>query len=97
MIYNLKSSGTETEVELKGRLTYSDYNVFRQIADTLGVQNCVFDLNGLEFIDSAGLGMLLLARDRIEECRGKIILRGAQDQVRKMIELGKFDDLFIVE
>jgi HptB-dependent secretion and biofilm anti anti-sigma factor len=97
MIHRIKSTGQKTELEIKGRLTYSDYNAFRQLSDVLGTidgQSCVIDLEELEFIDSAGLGMLLLARDRITERNGVIILKGAHGQVRKMLDLGKFDTLF---
>lgn len=100
MIHRIKSTGQKTEFELKGRLTYSDYNSFRQLSEVLGTvegQMCTIDLSELEFIDSAGLGMLLLARDRINERKGNITLRGAHGQVRKMLELGKFDTLFQVE
>jgi anti-anti-sigma factor len=99
MIHRIKSTGQKTEFELKGRLTYSDYNSFRQLSEVLGTvdgQMCTIDLAELEFIDSAGLGMLLLARDRINERKGTIVLKGAHGQVRKMLELGKFDTLFEV-
>jgi anti-anti-sigma factor len=97
MIYKLKSTGPKTEVEVKGRLTYSDYGLFRQITDVIGTstnQQCILDLSELEFIDSAGLGMLLLASDKIQECHGSIVLLNASGQVKKMIELGRFDAIF---
>lgn len=97
MIFKIKSTGTNAEIEIKGRLTYSDYALFRQITDVVGTadnQYCQLDLTELEFIDSAGLGMLLLARDKIQECKGSIALINASGQVKKMIELGRFDALF---
>lgn len=100
MIYKIKSTGPKTEIEIKGRLTYSDYGLFRQITDVIGVsenQVCHIDLTELEFIDSAGLGMLLLARDKIQECKGHIALINAVGQVKKMIELGRFDTLFEIQ
>ncbi|CAO5674701.1 MAG: STAS-domain containing protein [Holosporales bacterium] len=100
MIHTIKSSGQKITIQIKGRLTYTDYNSFRQISEMLGTtegQQCSIDLSELEFIDSAGLGMLLLARDKVFEKKGTISLKGSHGQVRKMIELGKFDTLFLIE
>ena len=97
MIYKVIATGQKAEIEFQGRLTYSDYSQFRQITNVIGEstnQICVFNLSDLEFIDSAGLGMLLLARDKIQECRGNITLLNASGQVKKMIDLGRFDALF---
>jgi len=100
MQHTIKSTNQKVTVSIKGRLTYTDYNNFRQITDSLGQfdgQNCVFDLSELEFIDSAGLGMLLLSRDKVIENKGTITLKGSHGQVKKMLELGKFDDLFLMD
>lgn len=97
MLYKIITTGKKVEVDFNGRLTYSDYSIFRQIADIIGEipeQECVFNLAELEFIDSAGLGMLLLARDKVQDCRGHITLLNPKGQVKKMIDLGRFDALF---
>jgi anti-anti-sigma factor len=97
MLYKIITTGQKAEIEFNGRLTYSDYSLFKQITDIIGEstnQECIFNLSALEFIDSAGLGMLLLARDKIQECRGNITLLNPSGQVKKMIELGRFDALF---
>lgn len=100
MIYTVKSAGPNIEVDMKGRLTFADYSSFRDIAqvftDQLN-QSCLFDLTELEFIDSAGLGMLLIARDKLHSTNGHITLKGAQGQVKKMLDLGRFDSLFTIE
>lgn len=100
MLYTLKNSGLTTEIDLKGRLTFSDYGTFRDITKLFGEhhnQSCMFDLSELEFIDSAGLGMLLIARDRLKSADGNIVLKGARGQVKQMLDLGRFDTLFVLE
>jgi anti-anti-sigma factor len=100
MIYNLRNSGDQTTIDLKGRLTFSDYAVFREVVDifnTSPVKRCLLDLSELEFIDSAGLGMLLIARDKVQGKNGHLVIRGASGQVRKMLDLGRFDTLFTLE
>lgn len=100
MIYTLKNEGAMTAVDLKGRLTFADYSMFREIIshfNTPEFGKCHFNLTELEFIDSAGLGMLLLARDKMEDKKGQLVLKGAQGQVKRMFELGRLDTLFTME
>lgn len=99
MIFTFKKVGPETVIDIRGRLTFSDYSNFREMTQMLTeykTKNCQIDLTGLEFIDSAGLGMLLIARDKIRAVDGQISLIGAQGQVKKMLDLGHFDRLFQV-
>ncbi len=100
MIYTLKSKGPKIEFDMRGRLTFADYSSFREITNMVTDNNskcCLFDLSELEFIDSAGLGMLLIARDKLKSVNGNVILKGAQGQVKKMLDLGRFDSLFNIE
>lgn len=88
------------EIDLKGRLTFSDYSVFREISDYLNQFNpktCLVNLKDLEFIDSAGLGMLLIMRDKVATKNGVVVLKNSQGQVKKMLTLGNFESLFSVE
>jgi HptB-dependent secretion and biofilm anti anti-sigma factor len=97
--YTFKVTGTETKINLKGRLTFADYGNFREMIDTCSEHSSKkyhIDLSNLEFIDSAGLGMLLIARDKINLKQGEIALVGAQGQVKKMLDLGRFNSLFEV-
>ena len=41
--------------------------------------------------------MLLLARDEGEKTNTTVTLRGAQGQVRRMLEVARFDTLFRLE
>jgi anti-anti-sigma factor len=100
VIYTMRNEGPTTEIDLKGRLTFADYSIFREITAIFNdaeVDVCFFDLSGLEFIDSAGLGMLLIARDKLQSRNGQLVLRGAMGQVKKMIDLGRLDALFSME
>ena len=100
MLYELKSTSPQMEIDLRGRLTFSDYSVFREISDQLnlyGPKSCLLDLENLEFIDSAGLGMLLIVRDKMTSKNGSVVLKNSQGQVKKMLTLGKFESLFTIE
>lgn len=100
MNYTTEKSGNTVKVELQGRLTFGDHSIFRKLIDEIRVQEAatqILDLSGVEFIDSAGLGMLLLARDEGEKSCATVILKAAQGQVRRMLEVARFDTLFNLE
>ena len=100
MKYAINSTPEKVHISIEGRLTYTDYNNFKYITNALGEhinQNYIIDLSDLDFIDSAGMGMLLLARDQASKHKGNITIKGPQGQVKKMLELGKFDTIFLIE
>ncbi|OIQ88863.1 STAS domain protein [mine drainage metagenome] len=101
MEYRIVSAeGGRTVVECSGRLTFSNSTTFMRVAEELkatGGDDWVFDLSGLEFIDSAGLGMLLMARDMAGQQNGRMALRGAAGQVEKALSLARFDELIPTE
>lgn len=100
MNYTSKTIGDAVIVEIKGRLTFADYSQFRELTELFTEKKsrkCQLNLDDLEFIDSAGLGMLLIARDKMRMQDGEVTLHGAQGQVKKMLDLGHFGSLFRVE
>jgi anti-anti-sigma factor len=53
---------------LSGMLTYNSYSTFRPLFDAVdanGEGDVVLDLGDLHFLDSNGLGMLLVLKDRV--------------------------------
>ena len=90
----------DATVSLSGDLTFTDHVAFREIADRLAgssARTITIDVSDLKFIDSAGLGMLLIAREEAAKTSRVLILRGAKGQVNRMFELTKFNTLFTVE
>jgi len=87
-------------VTLHGELTFSDHQTFRRMAERLFADTAseiVINLQHLEFIDSSGLGMLLIARDEAGKRNRRIILKGAHGQVRKMFDISRFETLFSLQ
>lgn len=86
-------------VKMSGQFTFGDNQKFKQLLDSLQAQpadGIELDFGAVHFIDSAGLGMLLLLRD---VCSGKnipITLSGAQGQVEKIFGITKFNQLFSI-
>jgi HptB-dependent secretion and biofilm anti anti-sigma factor len=90
----------DARISVKGEFTFTDHGPFKemvlQLLDTKAAA-IVIDLSRLEFIDSAGLGMLLLARDEAKKNDRQLILKHPSGQVKRMFSVTKFDTLFTVE
>lgn len=99
MEHNIDISGNSATVTLSGRFTFADNKAFRDILEKIedGLLNCIMDVKNLEFVDSAGLGMFILANDTVLENGGKFVLRSPTGQVQKMLELTRFGDIISVE
>lgn len=95
-----EKSGDTVTYHLKGRFTYSDHTSFRGILaaiGTSGTRRIVFDFAPLEFIDSAGMGMLLLVNDTARKAGVSLVLKGATGQVERLFAGQKFAALFTLE
>ena len=64
----------------------------RQI--TLGARHLVADLSEVDFASSAGLRAILSAQKAVRQQGGDLRLCGAQAQVRRVLELGRFTSIF---
>lgn len=92
--------GTGPNVTMSGDFTFTDHAIFleimRRLFDTSGLP-VVIDLSELEFIDSAGLGMLLIARDEAAKGHRHLTLRAPKGQVKRMFGVTRFETLFTIE
>jgi HptB-dependent secretion and biofilm anti anti-sigma factor len=87
-------------IAVGGELTFTDQGPFKEMITELFQAKgaaVVIDLSKLEMIDSAGLGMLLLAREEAKKSERKLILAHPTGQVKRMFGVTKFDKLFTVQ
>ena len=94
-----EKNGNQFTAYLSGQLKYQDNGTFRELINQINAANvnqCVFDLSHLTSIDSAGLGMLVIASDNSESNGWKIEVRGVKGQVRKILDLSRFDKIMTV-
>jgi anti-anti-sigma factor len=87
-------------IAVSGEFTFTDHGPFKQMITEMFAAKgkaIVIDLSKLEFIDSAGLGMLLLARDEAKKVNRELVLKRPGGQVKRMFGVTKFDQLFTVE
>jgi len=81
-----------TVLELIGRLTLGNRltEVERFIKETIQQQGCrrlVLDLAKLEFMDSSGVGMLVMCAGAMDQAGGQIRLAGANPRVTQVFEI----------
>lgn len=64
---------------------------------TNGVNTVVFDLTEVDFIDSAGLGLLMLARGLLSKSGSRLRLCSPQARVRALLRMTKTDTLLQID
>lgn len=82
---NIKPSSRQKFLEIQNEIDTSDQKKW------------VLDVEEFEYIDSAGLGMLIELNQRASQKGIKMSICGANDLVRKMFYHSKFDTLFEIE
>lgn len=71
---------------------YSDCITFSPVTD---ISEYVFDLGGLELIDSSGIDVLCTIAAKIKQAGGENRIFGASELIRDLIEVFDVDDLFV--
>ncbi|HET8848330.1 MAG TPA: STAS domain-containing protein [Marinobacter sp.] len=86
---------------LRGRFDFSQYSVFKEeqtrVLEKPEVSNIVLDFAGLEYLDSAALGILLVLNDRAKEHQQTVTIRHARGVVREILDVAHFDRMFTIE
>ncbi|MBC7907241.1 MAG: STAS domain-containing protein [Rhodospirillaceae bacterium] len=100
MKYEITDDEAGPTLLLKDQLTFADRDLFDSVIDKLMARNkskMVVDLSALDYMDSAGLGMLLTLRDRAEKAKADVSIRNPRSEVRELLVLACFDSLFAIE
>ena len=100
MEYTINEAGDAHEVMMQGTFGFADNVSVEQLVESLvgkRAGSVVLNLSSVEKIDSAGLGMIVLIKDEVEDSGGKFAVRGASGQVKKMLDISRFDQLMNVE
>jgi stage II sporulation protein AA (anti-sigma F factor antagonist) len=100
MDFKTTNTGDATEVRMTGRLEFTDHDKLQDLVTLLGQtsrRRFAIDLSALEFVDSAGLGMLLILQEEAESRDVELVVRGAAGDVRRSIELARLNEIITVE
>lgn len=100
MKYEITDDEAGPTLILRDQVTFADREVFDSVIDKLLARKrrqVAVDLSALDYMDSAGLGMLLTLRDRAERAGSDVTLRRPRSEVRELLVLACFDTLFTIE
>ncbi len=88
------------KVSLPESFTFEIHEEFKKTIKAIEnkhISGVVIDLSAVSFIDSAGLGMLLLAKELAEDKNISITLSRPKNEVVKVFKATCFDSLFNIE
>jgi len=76
-------------------LKVADSQIHRAISD--GITRMVIDLSGVDYVDSAGLGMLVFAYGTLNEKNGALRVCGVAPRVLSLLKLTKTDGFLPID
>ena len=91
-------NGEELVIGLEGRLdTGTAPKLDSELRTELkGVSSLVFDMDGLEYISSAGL-RVLLTEQKIMNKQGTLVIRNASEEVMEIFDVTGFSSVLTIE
>ena len=98
MTIEIKRHADEITIEVVGRLDTTtaptlDKTISEDVADT---QRLTLDLQGLEYISSAGLRVLLNAQKKLQK-NGALTVKNVRTEVMEILEMTGFADILTIE
>jgi anti-sigma B factor antagonist len=88
--------GADGVVLMRGRLDAAQAATAQAFLDKVN-GTVTLDLTGLEYISSAGLGVLLKTQKRLTGSGGRLRLAGVKAHIRDIFVYSGFDQLFEIE
>ncbi len=85
---------------MSGQFTFVDHALFSSVlalVELQDVNDVIIDVGKMDFIDSAGLGMLLMLREACYLKNKPLVLLNPVGHVQKVFQVAKFDEIFTLE
>jgi anti-anti-sigma factor len=86
-------------VEPSGGIDSTNAKMFTsRVMDSFNARQCnlVIDFQKVKYISSAGFRSLLIIGKSIEVAQRKLVLCGMGPEVRRVFEIARFDELFVI-
>lgn len=93
-----EDDGQTLIISIDGRFDFSTHQAFRDAYEhgDLTIQTFVVDLSETTYLDSSALGMLLLLRDYAGGDNASISIENCNNDVRRILSISNFDQLFAI-
>lgn len=96
---SVSADGSQVTIYIQGRFDFSSHQEFRNAYEKLSKTPSRFrvDLQGTSYLDSSALGMLLLLRDFAGGERAEIEIVNCSQDVKKILLISNFEQLFTIQ
>ncbi len=88
------------EIVINGSFTFRDHDTFFEIVSLIKSaqdKKIVFNLAECDFIDSAALGMFVIAHDEASSKSVSLSIKGVKGKVKDVMYAARFDSLYVFE
>ncbi|MBQ9738174.1 MAG: STAS domain-containing protein [Alphaproteobacteria bacterium] len=85
------------EIVISGAFTFRDHDTFFEIISLIKSaqdKKIIFNLKDCDFIDSAALGMFVIAHDEASSKAVDLEIKGVQGKVKDVMYAARFDSLY---
>ncbi len=91
------TSSRQVTISIEGAFGFNLVQEFRRCYTEKKDYRFVIDLRKVDYIDSAGLGMLLNMHSYLDQDDGMIKITNTLPQFRKILTISRFDKKFYIE
>ncbi len=88
------------EILISGSFTFRDHDTFFEIVSLIKTaqdKKIVFNMTDCDFIDSAALGMFVIAHDEASSKGVELSIKGVKGKVKDVMYAARFDSLYKFE
>ncbi len=100
MHYKVVPHENYKEIIVCGSFTFRDHDTFFEIISLIKnspASRMVFNLADCDFVDSAALGMFVIAHDEASSKKVKLSIKGVKGKVKEIMYAARFDALYMFE
>jgi len=90
------SRGADGQLRFHGRLDASRTELIRKMLDEV-TESCILDFAELDYISSAGLGILLATQKRLNESGHSLMITHMNRHIREIFHIAGFDLVFKID
>lgn len=99
MHFSVQNTGKDYKARFQGQFTFGDHGKFREMLAEFvdsGAESLQLYFDGVEYVDSAAIGMLLIAKEETDRQKKHFTVYHPRGQVEKVFRVSQLETLFPV-